>query len=123
MKNFKRTVAAGLSAALVLTCVGIEPTRAESAAKAPQAAPAQAYTGPTDVSSRRRTYHRGVSPGQAAAMFAAVAGTVIAVSQARRYRRHYGVPYGYGAPYGGYYGAPYAYQPYGYGYGYGPGRW
>ena len=67
MKKFKRTVAAGLSAALVLTCVGIEPTRAEPAGKAPQAAPAQAYTGPTDVSSRRRTYHRGVSPGQAAA--------------------------------------------------------
>jgi hypothetical protein len=58
-------------------------------------------------------------------MFGLIAGAVIATSQARRYRHHYGVPYYGGVPYGGYYGygAPYAYQPYGYGYGWGPGQW
>lgn len=115
--NIKRAIVGTLSAAMVLTGVCIEHAQAASN-KTPAVAPAQNYTGPTDVSSRRRTY-RGSNPAAAIAMFGAIAGTAIALSQARRHHRYYGgVPYGYG----GHYGAPYAYQPYGYGY-YGPPRY
>jgi hypothetical protein len=119
--KIKRTAVGALTAAMVLTSFAIEPVRAAPANKAPAAAPAQADM-PTDVSSqrRRRAYRRGASPAQALAMFGLIAGTVVAVSQANRHRRHYyggGVSYAYGAPCGGYYGAPYGHQPYGYGYG------
>ena len=118
--NIKRTVIGALSAAIVLTGTGIEHAQAASK-KAPAVAPAQEYTGPTDVSSRRRHY-RGSNPAAAIAMFGAIAGATIAISQANRRHRYYGgVPYGYGG--GHYYGAPYGYQPYGYGYGYGPPRY
>lgn len=117
--NTKRTVVGALSAAMVLTSVGIEHAQAASKTT-PAVAPAQEYAGPTDVSSRRR-YYRGSNPAAAIAMFGAIAGTAIAISQANRRHRYYGgVPYGYG---GGYYGAPYAYQPYGYGGYYGPPRY
>jgi hypothetical protein len=122
----KRTLVGALSAALVLTSFSVAPVSAAPAGKTPAAAPAQvAETMPTDISGRRR-YYGGSNPAAAIAMFGAIAGTVAAVSAARRYRHHYGVPYAYGAPYGGYYGAPYGYGggygSYG-GYGYGPRYW
>ena len=117
--TIKRTVIGALSAAMALTSVGIEHAQAASK-KTPAVAPAQDYTGPTDVSSRRR-YYRGSNPAAAIAMFGAIAGATIAISQANRRHRYYGgVPYGYGG--GPYYGTPY-YQPYGYGGYYGPPRY
>jgi hypothetical protein len=127
--SIKTNLVGALSAALVLTSFSTAaPVHAAPFNKAPAAEPAAADTMPTDISARRRHYRRGgISAGQAAAMFGLVAGTVLAVSAARRHRHNpYAVPYAYGAPYGGYYGAPYrpyGYAPYGYGYGYGPRYW
>jgi hypothetical protein len=126
----KRALVGALSTALVITSFSIAaPVQAAPVNKAPTAKPATADTIPTDISARRRHYrHGGISAGQAAAMFGLIAGTVIAVSAARKRHRHYyghGVPYAYGVPYGygGHYGAPYGYgygHPYG---GYGYRRW
>jgi hypothetical protein len=126
----KRILVGAMSTALILTSFTTVPVGAAPANKTPAAKAATADTMPTDISARRRHYRHGggISAGQAAAMFGLVAGTVIAVSAARRHRHNpYAVPYAYGAPYGGYYGAPYrpyGYAPYGYGgYGYGPRYW
>jgi hypothetical protein len=117
----KRTLVGALSAALVITSFSMAaPVRAAPVNKTPAAAPA-ADTMPTDVSARRRHYRNGgISAGQAAAMFGIVAGTVLAVSAARRHRHYKGVPYYGGVPYGGYYGYGAPYAPYGGYYGYGP---
>lgn len=94
MRNLKRSIAAALAAAVVLSSVGINAAEARS-----------------------RHYHRG----NAAAVGAVIGlfGTIAALAAADSYRDRY---YYYGSPYP-YYG-PYAYGPaYGYAPYYGYRRW
>ena len=111
-----RATAIATVAALALTAV--VPSVA-TAAPAKQVAKGVSATtiGATDFSARRRVVRRGYGGAAAAAAFAGIVGTGLAIAAAQNRRAYYDDYYGYGGPvyvapapyYGGY--APYGYGP------------
>jgi len=112
-----KSIVAVTAAAIAITSIGIAPSRAGSVTSKPPAVSAGDVAGVeiTDFTARRR-YVGQRNNAAALGAFLAVAGTVAAISLARRHR-HYNYPYGYGygygygqpVPYYGYYGPRYRY--------------
>jgi hypothetical protein len=110
---------AGRATALAtITALALTAAAPSMAFAAPRAKGATVATSDaTDFSARRRVVRRGVGGAAAAAAFAGIVGTGLAIAASQNRRAYYDDYYGYGG--GPVYGAPSPYYGYG-GYGYGP---
>lgn len=99
----RRSIAATLAAAVTLTSLNLAPAQASAADGTGQSQVTRSSAATTEISARRRHYHRGNAAALGAVL--GVFGAIAAIAAADRYRNdyyygggpYYG-PYGYGAP-------------------------